>query len=472
MPPILRNLRALALARGATMVLQLVTAAYLARTLAPERFGYLGFGLALLAYFGLLVNFGLNTLGTREVARVPERVVELAGAVLGLRLLLALGAFVAYLAVLAALPGSALFRGTLAVLGLTLFGQALSVEWVYEGVQQMGTLALRNVAAAVLHLVGVIGLVQEPDDVAWAAAAAAGSVLAGNGWLLLAYRRTFGRLRVWASRAQWKGLFGPALPFAASAFMVSVYYHLDQIMLGLLTTQAEVGLYTAAYRLLTAALVPALLVAQAFFPALAEASGDVPAMRSQGAAFARTMFGLGLPAAVAGVGLAHPLLVLFAGEAFAPASAAFALLMANAALVYVNMAYGHPLLAWDRQRAYLSVVAAGAGLNAALNAFLIPRYGIEGAAAATLASEVVVGTGLVVLHRAVVGQVYGGALLRAAAATALGVGGPLLACRALAVPLALTLALIALGYAAAAWAFGLVDGSLLRHLRAPAPAER
>ena len=50
----------------------LASMAYLARTLGPETFGTLGFGIAVVAYFGYLAVLGSDAHGAREIARHPE----------------------------------------------------------------------------------------------------------------------------------------------------------------------------------------------------------------------------------------------------------------------------------------------------------------------------------------------------------------------------------------------------------------
>src|SRR5690606_333160 len=257
----------------------------------------------------------------------------------------------------------------------------------------------------------------------------------------------------------------PALPIAASTFMIAVYYNLDQVMLGLLRSEAEVGLYAAGARALTAALMPAMVLIQAFFPTLSGAWGDLEATRARMRVFASAMIPIGIPLGVAAALLARPLLVLFAGEAFAPGAPAFAILMANASLVYLNVLFGQPLLAWDRQRTYMLAVGSGAAANVVLNFLLIPSHGMVGAAAATIAAEGAVFAWMATAHVRLVGQAYLGVLARTALATALGVVLPLLWTGALGAPLALRLVAAAAGYGACAAALKLVPLTTLRSIR-------
>lgn len=460
-----RNVVALAGARGAVALSTLVLTAYLTRTLEPSTYGILGFGTALLGYFTLFTHLGLDTLGTREIARAPDHARLLAGRITGIKLVLGTIAYALFLGVVFVLPKPPLFRLVLSIQGLTVFAHAISVEWVYQGVERMGILAVRNVATALLHLGIVLGLVHAPEDVVWAAAAGVIALFVLNLWLLVSLVRDFGRLDLSLDLEAWRSLLPPALPIAGSVFLIAIYYNLDQVILGLLRNETEVGWYTAACRAMTAALLPSLVFGQAFFPALSSVFGDLPAMRERARAFATAMIPVGLPIGLGMALLARPLLVLFAGEDYAPGGPALSILMLNAALVYFNMVYGQSLLAWNYQKVYMLAVGTGALINIVLNFILIPSYGPVGAAAATFAAQSGAFLWVWVVHRRVTGQAYADVFIRALAASLLGVVAPILLGQHLALPLLPLLVVVAGLYGSLAWGLGLIPRTLFRGLR-------
>ena len=462
MSRIARNVGALALARGVTMLLTLGTVAHVTRALGTDGFGVLGFGLALYSYFSLLARPGLETLAVRELARAPERVGGLVADVTALQVALGLAAAALYAGVVLASGRPLDERLALLLIGAPLLVQPFTLEWVYQGVERMGVLAVRNVAASALQLVGALVLVRGPQDLAWAAALQGLALAVVTTALVVAYRRDFGPLRLRVDVRAWGALLRPALPIAASVFMVLVYYNLDKLMLGVMRGDQAVGLYEVAYRLVMVALVPAAILSQAFFPSLAAAHGDRPAMEAGARAYARANLGVGLPVAVGGALLAGPLVGLLAGAEFAAAAPVLALLMANVGVVYVNMALGQPLLAWDLQTSYMWAVGGGAVANVALNVALIPRWGAWGAAWATLGAEAVVLVALGVLHLQTTGALPLAPTVRAAGAAALGVAAPVLAGTAAGWPWPVAALLTLPAYGAAAWALGVARPADLR----------
>lgn len=459
-----RNLAVLALARGVATVLTLFLTAYLTRALEPSAYGILGFGTALLSYFLLLTRLGFDVVGIRDVARAPQRAAELAGVITSVQLLLSIAAYVLYAVIVMLLPKGGFFKLVLLIQGLALFAQAISMEWIYQGVERMGVLAVRIVAIAALHLGAVLVIVHTPDDLALAAAAQVGALLLLNAWLLVTFVRDFGGLRLRIDLSAWRAMMPSTLSIAASTFMVSIFYNVDQVMLGLFRSEAEVGLYTVSVRALTAVFIPAVVIAQAFFPALSNARGDPEVMRERARGFAATMIPVGIPLATAVALLARPLIVLLAGEAYAPAATTLSLLMANAGLVYVNMTFGRPLIAWNREKAYMAIVGTGALLDVVLNFFLIPRYGIVGAASTTVTAQVVLFVGLAFVHIRMVHQTYLSILIRTMLATSVGVVLPVLFATRAGIPLLPTLLLAGCAYGIAAWALRLVNVGRIRSL--------
>lgn len=451
-----KNLLVLGVAKVATAVSSLVLAAYLTRVLGPSGYGILGFGTALLTYFLLFVRLGFKQLGAREVARAPEKAKAFVNQFLWMQLILACIGFAAFCAVVYALPKSDQFKTVLIVQGASLFASAISLEWLFQGLERMTILAVCRIVASVFRLVGVLVLVTSPDDIVWAAAMYSTELAVFSGLLLIAFIKRFGLTTPSVGLSIWKKHLPVAIPIATSTFMVAIYFSIDQVLLGFLRTETEVGLYTASIKAVAAIQMPAMVLIQVFFPILSKAIGNISEMRESALQLAKRMlpigFGIGIIAAI----LSNELIVLFAGETFEPAKTAFMLLMCNATLIYLTMTIGQTLLAWDKQNTYMIIVGAGAILNVLLNIIVIPNYGIEGAASTTIATELVVLAGLLIVHIRMVGFAYRSLLIRCVSAAILGIGLPAALIIPLGLPVLVSGTILLATYAVAAFAFGLV----------------
>ena len=460
-----RNIGALTIARGITMAMTLVTTGVVARVVEPGGLGVLSFSGAFVGYFALAGTLGLDLLGMRELARRPADLQTIVRDVVSLRLALHAVALVAYVIAVWALPRGPEVKAVLFVQGLTLVGQAISLEWVYQGTERMGVVAVRNVVAGALQLAATLVLVREADDVVWAAAAQTGAVLLVGVGLWASYRRDFGLLALHVNLARWKSLAREAVPFAASVLMIAVYYQIDKVLLSVLRNDVETGLYEAAYRIAAMALVPVQVLGQAFYPTLSAAFGDASRMRSTAEGYVRVNLGIGLPVAFGCGLLARPLLGLIAGPAYGSATVPLVVLTANIAVTCLSMGYSHPLLAWNRQRLYLGIMGLGAAVNVALNLLLIPAHGPLGAAWSALGSGLAVLAAVLVAHYRLTGRVYASATARVVLATAVGVGCVVLGAQALGAPWPVQVLTAMAAYPAAAMAFGVVRPAELRGWR-------
>jgi O-antigen/teichoic acid export membrane protein len=81
-------------------------------------------------------------------------------------------------------------------------------------------------------------------------------------------------------------------------------------------------------------------------------------------------------------------IVLIYGGAYVEAVRPLQILLITSSVIFLNVALVNPLLAWDRQTEYMKIIAVGALANVVMNVLLIPRFGIRGAAVATLLAEI------------------------------------------------------------------------------------
>jgi len=414
---IFRNIRALALAKVVTLTTGLIATAWTARSLGPEHFGIIGFGTAFLGYALLFVNLGLSTYAVREIAHARDRNHDRAPAivdhVLTLRVLLALVSGCVYALVVLAIDKPPLVKVVLWVQAAQLLGNALVIDFFYQGTERMSVIATREIGTSFVTMVAVLLLVRGPDDVVTAAAITAGSILLNSLLMLVRYAREIRLPRPRTDLAVWRAMLTAAAPIGVCVFAWSVFSNLGIVMLGFMADQAQVGWYAASYKVMTLAATGGHIILNSFLPQLAAAYDDTGRMRARMRDYATTLLLVGALVTSTGLALAPEILMMFFGQAYAPAVHALRLLMAALGVVYLNMVLGNPLLVWHRQTGYMTVILIGGCINAALNAVAIPRWGIEGAATATLMAELVCTVGLAWQHRRAVGQLYLGITAKA-----------------------------------------------------------
>ncbi|MFQ5511861.1 MAG: flippase [Candidatus Krumholzibacteriia bacterium] len=177
-------------------------------------------------------------------------------------------------------------------------------------------------------------------------------------------------------------------PLAISSASVTIYSHMDRLMLGYFSGVEEVGQYAVARNIAEVSLFPVFAMIMMLRPALASrfSSGEV----GECAAIIRRSLrfslvsGVLFAAILAAVGL--PLVELVFSDDFSYAGG----LMIFFGGVIVFRAAGAVILpalvAAERTRVYAYLTTASAVLNFVLNLILIPRYQARGAVIATVIS--------------------------------------------------------------------------------------
>lgn len=393
------NILALGGAQLVTMAAGVVTAVVLARALGPALYGILGFGVAVLSYLGLLVNMGMDVHGVREIARRPTHGRRLVDMIVSTRLLFAAALFGALVVAVPYFGWSDDVRDVLIIQGIGLFAVALTVDFFYQAEQRMSIAALRQGGAAIIGALAVILLVAGPEDLRLAAAVPIAVHVASAIALLCFFRATTIRQENPEGDLSRMRFVGRSAPVALMGVLMTIYINMDIIILGYMVPEAEVGLYVAASRVTMMAIVLPNLIHSAFLPALSKAFGDDRAAAIAAGNHARSVVFFGGAVGGAGMLLAPAIIELLFGAAYAGANWAMTILMAHVLMFHLTAAFGTPLLAWQCDKPYTAILAFGAVVNLTLNFALIPKYGIEGAAVATLATQILIWLGLMILAR-------------------------------------------------------------------------
>lgn len=365
-------------------VFPLILAGYLSRVLAPEGVGQVAYGRNLVSYFTMLSLLGLPQYAMREIARGREEkdrlFSELAVVSFGISAVSAAccGTFLAWRH-----SGDVMLR----VLALEVVFQAFSVEWLYQGREDFGFMALRCCAEKLLTLISVFCFVRGRQDVlAYCLIYVAGKGF-GTAWNLLHARRYV----KWRSRGlDVKRHLAPVAVLMLGSAAAGLYSRVDITMLGLLGSEACVGYYANAHKVVNIVLALVTAVSAVFLPRLSREFGKAEYEKTAARGL-EAVLTLAVPGCVGLWLTAEDVTLVLFGAAFLPGVRALRIL---SALVLVkglgDMVCYQVLFSAGRERILTAGYLLALLLNAGLNGLLIPQFGHDGAAAASLAGEVAV----------------------------------------------------------------------------------
>ena len=376
------------------MVVSLFVGIYVARYLGPERFGLLSYTLSFVWLFSSLASFGLDDILVRELVKRPKQRKNLLGTVFWLKVC---GAVVMGIAIAAALHFKTEDEQTYWMIALITFGflfQSTNVVDFYFQSQVQSKFAVRAQAIQlILTSLFKIYLVWNQAELIWFAFALMLDQAVVAVLFLLVYHWKIGWFPFFSFRwTEAKKLMIDAWPLIFAGMVVSVYMKIDQVMLKEMLDAKAVGVYAAAVKLCEAwYFLPTALIAS-LFPAVIEAkikSKTLYDKRVQNLydLMVWSSIAVALPTTL----LADWVILILYGIDFQEAADVLRIYIWAGVFVTLGIASSKWLIAENLQRYLFFRTILGALLNVGFNLWLIPIYGIKGAAIATLVAQGTVG---------------------------------------------------------------------------------
>ena len=375
----------------------------LARYLGPEQFGILAYAISMTAIFASAGHMGLAGLVVREVVKQPAAVPETLGTTFMLKLTgMTLGflLILIYASLFEEIGGTEFWM--LLIVASAIFFQTFDVvEYWFQSQVQAKYPAIAKSSAILLSAgLKLLMVISSAGVVAFAFAHTAQFVMAAL-ILALLYK---GTTRV--SLMSWKASFARArellsqgwIIYLGSIFAV-IYMKIDQVMLKWMVGAEEVGVYAVAAQLSEAwYFLPTAIVAS-FFPKLIKLhEADPTRFNQRFQQLLDLLFVLAIAVALLVSLVAGPLISLLFGSEYQNSASILTIHIWAGVFIFMRAAFSRWILIEGALMFSLVTQGLGALANVGLNALLIPHYGGEGAAMATLISYAVASYAALLVH--------------------------------------------------------------------------
>jgi O-antigen/teichoic acid export membrane protein len=386
-------------------LLGLALAIILARALGPEGYGNYALVWSIVSLLAIPAAMGLPTLVVREMARlaVQQRWALMRGLLMRAnQIVLALnGIICAVSATLAAVlydvdsmpPQFATFLWGLALLPFLSLGavRGAALRGLHHVVVgQIPELVLRPalLLVAIVSTVVMAGTLTAPIAMAWHCMAAAFSFVVGAMVLARSLPRGLASVRPEFDTSTW---IGSIIPLSFLSGILVINAQTDIVVLGLLGSSQEVGIYRVASQAAHLVVFAQAVVNLAIAPTIARlhASADKIRLQRMVTWSTRCVFLVALPLALVFIAFGERILILAFGEAYKAAYLPLAIL-SGAQLFNAGMGPVTAVLNMTGlERVTAKGVAVAAAVNIILNVILVPLYGMVGAAIGTAISLLV-----------------------------------------------------------------------------------
>ena len=208
---------------------------------------------------------------------------------------------------------------------------------------------------------------------------------------------------------RWRTIVAQSFSVGIIQIVNLLYLKADLIILSIVSTSTDVGIYGVAYAIINFFLVLPSIFMTSLLPAMTNA-GEAGLGKIVNRAI-RYLAAAGVLVATGTLCFGAQVIRVLAGEKFAAAAVPLSILAVSCVFSYLNAALGFASVARNRHHKMVVVSILGLVVNVMMNLLVIPLYGINGAATAYLVSELVTLCGVYLVFRRDVGRIPVGRIL-------------------------------------------------------------
>lgn len=386
--------------KAVSTVLGLLAVGIMTRTLGIEQFGWYVTATGFLQFVGIISDFGFTAITAKMLSEPNLDKTKLLNTLFTWRFLTALLFQGLAPLIILFFPYPTPIKLAVAIMALSFF--AISINQIFIGYCQANLRMIVQMTGEILgRIVLVLGLVLAGAYhygflTAMAIITLASVVYTGYLWtktpaVHFSLDKTISKI-----------IFQNIWPTAITVIFNAFYLQGDRVILPLYTSQADVALYGAAYRLLDVVTQSAWMIMGIMMPLVAFAwsrnLNDEFKKKYQMSLDLVTLFLIPMVAGI--LVLANPIMHIIGGADFTsftnPGRILQYLSIAIIGIAFGNI-FGYMALAIERQRQALWIYISDAVLTTIAYCILIPKYGIYGAAMAAVFAEIYAGLGLMLL---------------------------------------------------------------------------
>ncbi len=377
-----------------SIIFPIITFPYASRILLPEGVGKVNFVNSIVSYFTIISLLGIGTYGTRESAKYRDNKDELSkvcSEMLAINVITTIIAYLLYFLFIFLNPTLQDYRIFLLIASITILFSTFGIGWFYSGIEEYEYITIRTILFQIVSIVLLFLFVKKKEDVLIYLLIGIISNV-GSNILNLIHSRKYIRIRFNRSLELKKHLKPTFLLFSI-ALITSIYNTLDTSMLGFLSTDQQVGYYTAATKINRMVLTLVTSISAVMFPRLSyyikqNRTEDFKNLLNKNLSI---IFLISLPCTIGLNILSEPIVLLFSGADFTPAIPIMKLM--NPIIIIISLSNfigAQVFIPLGKEKNTVIAVTCGSIINFTLNLLLIPKYSALGAAIATISAESIV----------------------------------------------------------------------------------
>lgn len=367
--------------------LGLVVGIWIARYFGPDLYGKFNYATAYIALLGSLATLGLDRIVTKDLVENPAQTPRIMGSACFLRLMGAIVlCLIANTSILLIRSDDNLIRLLVFILSLGVIFQSFTVVDFYYASKIQAKYSIIAKLAACVIITGVkIYLLLHHFTLQQLAGLTIAELFLASVFLLVFYNRveSIGKWKV--SFSYCKSALKQSWPLILSGLVIGIYMKIDQIMIGNMLGDGEVGVFSAAVKISEIWNFLPTIMATSVYPVLIEIrKQNIALYQKRYLTLFRVMNCITIPVAFIITFCSGFIISTLYGAEYARAAPILSIHIWSGVFVFLGAGSSGFYIIEGLQRLYFRRTLTGAILNICLNLLVIPLFGGIGAAITTL----------------------------------------------------------------------------------------
>lgn len=374
------------------LLIPLITAPYLSRTLGKDGIGIYTYTNSIAYYFVLISMLGLTNYGNRLVAQTRDDKVKLSktfSEIYTMQIAISIFSLICFCGLIFIM--SEKYRNIYLIQFMYVSSALFDVSWFFYGIEQFKKVLIRNAVLRVIMLIGIFIFVKNENDVCKYTFIMAFGTLISQIYLWFGLKK-----EVKYTVPNFKKVIvhlKPNIILFIPVVAVSLYRTMDKVMLGALSTMNETGLYENANKIVTIPLSLIVAIGTVMMPKMSNlfAKGEKNKILIYLRDSMQLISALAFAMCFGMAAISKRFAPLYFGKEFTECGKLIlylSVIMIFGSLASVmRMQY---LIPKGKDTSYIISVICGAIVNLIINFILIGNYGAMGAVIGTISAEFVV----------------------------------------------------------------------------------
>lgn len=393
-----KSLKVNAILNGVKMMMSvlfpLITFPYVSRILQVENLGKVNFSSSVISYFVLLAGLGITTYAIREGSRLRNESIkfnEFANQVFTINLIATMISYISLFFIILFVSNLQEYRLLLIIQSFTIIFSTIGVEWIFSIYEDYLYITIRSLIFQILSMILLFTLIRDTDDYYLFAIVTVISSVGSNLYNFI-YSRKYFKVKL-TKKLNLRKHLKPILVIFSTSIATTIYVNSDLTMLGIMTNDYEVGVYSVSskvYSIIKTLMSAVIIVA---LPRLSYyiANNNEANYKSTVIKIFNSITLIILPTVVGINLLSKEIIFIISGNSFMEANVSLKILsIALIFSVFGSFATSSILLPMKKEKYILFATIIGATINVLLNLVLIPLLQQNGAAITTAVAELFV----------------------------------------------------------------------------------